>query len=320
MLLTAALLIFLSITIGGYALAAWFQHRNDAERALAARVAAMTGALSDAAPASVLKDRRLSRIAFLNGLLERMALTRPMVRLIRQAGLRKRAGEVLLYVPLLASIGFLLNQLLQGNFVSGLMFAALGGSMPLMVLQRMRRKRARQFGEQLPDALDLIEAALRAGHGLVSAFGVVAEEFPDPIAEELREVCDEVRLGLPLRDALHNLMDRIDDADLPILVVGILVAEDSGGNLAEVLDNVAHTIRERFKLLRDINVMTAQGRFSGLVLTSLPFLVGGAMLLLNYKYFSPMLDTESGHHLLLYAFLSVVSGHLLIRRIVQMPV
>jgi tight adherence protein B len=225
-----------------------------------------------------------------------------------------------LYVPLLGLTGFLLNQLLLGTLLSGLVFTALGASIPVLILQRMRRQRAKRFSEQLPDALDLIEAALRAGHGLVSAFGVVAEEFPSPIADELREVGEEVRVGLPLRNALENLIDRIDDPDLPILVVGILVAEESGGNLAEVLENVAHTIRERFKLLRDVRVLTAQGRFSGVVLTSLPFVVGVALFSLNYKYFSPMVETASGHQLLLYAFLSVLCGHLMIRRIVQMPV
>ena len=130
------------------------------------------------------------------------------------------------------------------------------------------------FAEQLPDALDLVRAALQAGHGLMAALSVVADEFPDPVAQEFRDVVEEVRLGLPLRDALYNLAERVGDPDVALLDVGILTAQDVGGNLAEVLDNISYTIRERFKLQRDIQVLTAQGRLSGGVLTALPFFVG----------------------------------------------
>jgi tight adherence protein B len=158
-------------------------------------------------------------------------------------------------------------------------------SIPIFVVNHMRNKRLRLFGEQLPDALDLLRAALQAGHGLLTSMGVVADEFPDPIASELREVAEEVRLGLPLRDALYHLTERIEDPNLPILTVGILITQEVGGNMAEILDNITYTIRERFKLLREVRVMTAQGRLSGLVLTGLPFFVSVAMIILSPEYF-----------------------------------
>jgi len=185
---------------------------------------------------------------------------------------------------------------------------------------RRKRIRAVAFAEQLPDALDLIRAAIQAGHGFTTALMVVANEFPDPIASEFREVSEETRLGLSLREALRNLNDRIDDPDLPMLIIGVLIAEDSGGNIAEVLDNIGHTVRERFKMSRDMRTMTAQGRLSGMVLTALPFLVGTVSYFLNPGYFRPMLTNPLGQYMLIYAFVSILLGHLLIQRIVRIDV
>lgn len=315
----SALLIFTSMTLAGYAIARWMSQREAAKQGLSRRLATVIG--GDAVPAaSVLKDRRLSRITFLNSLLGRIELVRPLVRLIRQAGLTKRVGEILLYMPLLACVGVLLMLLITDKLVLGLAVGAVAGALPLLVLRRLRRTRARRFSEQLPDALDLIRAALQAGNSLLSAFTVVADEFPDPISGEFRELTEEMRLGLPMRDALYGLADRIDDANIPILIVGLLVAQEVGGNLAEVIDNISYTIRERFKLLREVKVMTAQGRMSGLVLTALPFLVGLFMYFLNPEYFAPMLQTTTGHYMLAYAFVSVIAGHIVIQRIVRLRV
>jgi tight adherence protein B len=148
----------------------------------------------------------------------------------------------------------------------------------------------------------------------------VADEFPDPIAIEFRELTEEVRLGLPMREALDNLADRVGTPDLALLQVGVLVAQDIGGNLAEVLDNIAYTIRERFKVQRETKVLTAQGRMSGGVLTALPFLVAVGMAMFSPGYFAPMFETATGHHLLMYAGSSLLLGHIVIRRLVTIKV
>jgi tight adherence protein B len=314
-----ALSAFLSVALGGYALASWFQQRLESARVLAIRLRKMTGR-DEPGSASVLRDDRLSRIAFLNALLARISVVRPLVRMIRQAGLKKRVGEVLLYVPLLGAVGILFTEVVGGGPALALMAGIAFAAAPLLVIQRRRRKRAQLFAEQLPDALDLIHAGLHAGHALIGTLNLVADEFPDPIAQEFREVAEENRLGLPLRDALYNMVERIDDPDLPILVVGILVADETGGNLAEVLDNIGHTIRERFKLLRDMRAMTAQGRLSGTVLTALPFIVGALMCLVNPTYFAPMIKTQLGQYLLIGAFFSLLCGHFVVRRLVQIRV
>jgi tight adherence protein B len=316
-----ALAIFVVIVMAGSALASWTTTREEADRTLEQRLDLAAGtSAKDKDTAPVLKDRRLSTISLLNTLLPRIPFVPRFERAVRQAGLARRPGEVLLYVPLLGIVGFLFVMLLTGSVFVALVIAVLLGSIPISMVFRRRRIRAVAFAEQLPDALDLIRAAIQAGHGFTTALMVVANEFPDPIAAEFREVSEETRLGLSLREALRNLNDRIDDPDLPMLIIGVLIAEDSGGNIAEVLDNIGHTVRERFKMSRDMRTMTAQGRLSGMVLTALPFLVGLVSYFLNPNYFRPMLTNPLGQYMLVYAFVSILLGHFLIQRIVRIDV
>ena len=319
-MLILVLLVFVALTLLGYAASGYAVQRQEEKAALDRRLTSMAGVATTTVGTSVVKDRRLSGIAALNTVLAQVSLVGPLVKMIRQAGLKRRAGEVILYIPLLGLAAFLFVVLLGLPSIFGIIAAVVAGSLPLMVISRMRTRRLALFSEQLPDALDLIRAALQAGHGFVSALQVVAQEFPDPIAWEFSEVAEEVRLGLPMRDALYHLMERVDDPNLPILVVGVLITQEVGGNLAEVLNNTTYTIRERFKLLREVRVMTAQGRLSGLVLTALPFLVGGALFLLNPLYFGVMLERPAGHMMLAYALLSILLGHVVIRRIIQIKV
>jgi tight adherence protein B len=316
-----ALCLFVAVVMLGSVLAGWAQTREDAERTLEQRLdLAAGGTAKERETASVVKDTRLSTIALLNTMLSRAPFMPRVDRLIRQAGMRRRAGEILLYVPLLASIGFLFAMVVGLSGIIGLIVGAVLGSFPIMLVVRRKRIRTIAFAEQLPDALDLIRAALQAGHSLPTAMMVVASEFPDPIAEEFREVSEEMRLGLTLREALTNLRERIDDPDLPMLIVGVLIADDSGGNLAEVLDNIGHTIRERFKMSREVRTMTAQGRLSGMVLTALPFIVGLASYFLNPAYFKPMLHDPAGQKMLAAALVSVIAGHFTIQRIARLDV
>jgi tight adherence protein B len=319
-MLIFVLFVFVALTLFGYAASRYAVERQEAKESLDRRLSSMTGMATTTVASSVIKDRRLSGIAALNSLLARVSLVGPLVRMIRQAGLKRRAGEVILYIPLLACTAFLVVMLLGLPKMFGLLAGIVAGSIPLFVISRMRARRLALFSEQLPDALDLIRAALQAGHGFVSALQVVAQEFPDPISWEFSEVAEEIRLGLPMRDALYHLMDRVDDPNLPILVVGVLITQEVGGNLAEVLNNTTYTIRERFKLMREIRVMTAQGRLSGMVLTALPFIVGAALFFWNPIYFMPMIERPAGIHMLAYALCSLLVGHLAMRRIVQIRV
>ena len=321
MTLLLALAIFAVLVLLGYGLSSLALDRQQAQQALSNRLTTMAGASPEnVIGQSLLKDQRLSNIPVIDAILGNTPFVAPMVRMIEQAGLRRRVGEVLLYVLLIFFIVMLGIVLAGGGAMVGIMFGGIAAGVPLMIVARMRSKRTIMFAEQLPDALDLIRAALQAGHGLVAACGVVGETFADPVAQEFRYLCEEVRLGLPLRDALLNLARRVPDENLPILVVGILTSQEVGGNLAEVVDNVGHTIRERAKLQRDVRALTAQGRMSGTVLTALPFIVGIVMFIFNPKYFTPMIEETAGHWMMAYALLSIIAGHFVIRRIVRVPV
>jgi tight adherence protein B len=320
MTLLLPLLAFAALVLVGYALSALALTRQQDQQALTNRLTTMAGTTNAGVSGPLLKDTRLSQIPLLDAILGNTPFVAPLVQMIEQAGLRRRVGEVLLYVVLLFLIVMLGTVLLGGGRLAAILFAGIAAAVPLMVVARMRQTRTHLFAEQLPDALDLIRAALQAGHGLVSACAVVGETFADPVAQEFRYLCEEVRLGLPLRDSLMNLARRVQDENLPILVIGILTAQEVGGNLAEVIDNIAHTIRERAKLQREVRSMTAQGRLSGGVLTALPFFVGTAMLLFNPKYFKPMIEQTTGHYMMAYVVVSIIAGHFVIRRIVRVPV
>jgi tight adherence protein B len=315
-----ASLVFLAVVLVGYAFSAALQRRENTEQKIRDRLHLAGRRSTAGGGASLLKDERLSSIGILDSLLSRLSLARSLTKLTREAGLRNRVGEIFLYIVLSGLAGLLLGLLLTDNLTIALACAAVLALIPVVVLRRRRNRRMKLFSEQLPDSLDLIRAALQAGHSFGAALLVVAEEFPDPIAEEFRIVAEEMRLGLPTREALYNLRERVDDPNVPILIVGILVAHEVGGNMAEVLDNTAYTVRERFKLLRDVLVMTAQGRMSGRLLTALPILVALAMVTLNPLYFMPMLESQTGRYMIAYAVLSVTAGHFMIQRIVNIRV
>jgi tight adherence protein B len=305
--------------MAGFATYAWSQEGAEQRETLRGRLRKLSTGTDAVAP-SLLRDQRLSSIPALNTILMRTPLVLPLVSMIRQAGLRRRVGEVILYIPLLAAIGVLGVVLFQGQWLTAIIVGAVMGMIPVIVVAQIRRKRLLLFQEQLPDALDLIRSALQAGHGLITAMQVASETLPDPVAMELRYVVEETKLGLPLRDALYHLSERVGDPNVPLLIVGILVSQEVGGNLAEVVDNTAYTIRERAKLQRDVRVLTAQSRFSAMILTFLPIAVGLFMATFNRTYFDPMLTTELGHKIMFFAGFLILSGHIIIRRIIRFRV
>jgi tight adherence protein B len=315
-----AIFCFVTLSMMGYALSDWAQRRVERRLEVVNRLRSMAGTETGGGMSSLLKDQRLSGIPLLDSLLSRAPLVAPLARMIQQAGLKRRAGEILLYIPLLFFIGILITLLAGQRLFIAVMVGLVLCMLPIFYVSRLRRRRTITFAEQLPEALDLVRSALQAGHGLMAAFQVVTETFADPVAMEFRYLVDEVKLGLPLRDALYNMGARVGDQNLPILIVGILTAQEVGGNMAEVIENITHTIREREKLFREVRVMTAQGRLSGLVLTVLPFGLALFFLTLEPSYFGPMLQSTIGIYMLVYALVSLLIGHFIIRRLVQIKV
>jgi len=206
------------------------------------------------------------------------------------------------------------------SMLGGIVFACFGAAMPYTIVKRRAAARMAKFEEQLPDAIDLMTRAIRAGHPLNAGFQMVADEAAEPTAGEFRRVFEEQRFGLPFDDAIYGLADRVPIVDTRIMATAMLVQREVGGNLAEVLGNLAHVIRERFKIRRQLRVITAQGRLSGYVLAALPIFVGLAIFLLNREYATLLFTHPMGKLMLVIAVVMQVTGYLWIRKIVNIEI
>jgi tight adherence protein B len=198
----------------------------------------------------------------------------------------------------------------------GLMLAV----MPLAWLTFRRSRRFKQFAKQLPDALELISRALRAGHSLASGFSLVADEMRNPIAKEFHRVFEEQNLGVPLDAALDNLTDRIPNIDLRFFATAIVLQRQTGGDLAEILDKIGYLVRERFKIWGQVQALTGEGRLSGIVLLALPPLLFLAVYRLNAEYVMPLFTDPMGRQMLTGAIVMQLMGALVIKKIVNIKV
>jgi tight adherence protein B len=200
------------------------------------------------------------------------------------------------------------------------MLGVLGLPMPTLYLLRRRVVRFKKFEEMFPEALDLLSRAIRAGHAFQTAMGMVAEELKEPVGPEFRKTYDQQNFGLPLRDALNELSERISILDVKFFVTAVLIQRETGGNLAEVLDNLAQVVRERFKILRQVRVHTAHGRFTGYVLLALPACLGIALTFLNPNLMRLLFQERMGHMLLAGAMVLQTVGFFWIRAVVKIEV
>jgi len=193
----------------------------------------------------------------------------------------------------------------------------LGALIPYVYVRFKKSRRLLQLENQLPDAIDLIARAVRAGHPLSEGLRMASEEVPEPLASEFRVTFEEQKFGLPFEEALLGLGDRVEVVDIRILITGILVQREVGGNLTEILEQIAETMRARFALKRQVRVYTAQGRMSGYTLAALPIFVGGVIALINPGYISTLFQENLGKALLVGAAVLQGIGFLWIRRIVD---
>jgi tight adherence protein B len=198
--------------------------------------------------------------------------------------------------------------------------SALVVPLPWMYVLRRRGRRFGKFEEQLPEAIDLLVSALRAGHSLMTAIGFLGQEPREPLSGEFRACFEEQNYGIDLRTALMNLGVRVPVGDLQIFIAAVLIQKESGGNLAEVLEKVATTSRERFRLRKQVQVHTAQGRMTGWILSILPIALGFAMYLVHPEGISLLWTNPTGLKLLYTAIVMNVLGALAIRKIVRIRV
>jgi tight adherence protein B len=207
-----------------------------------------------------------------------------------------------------------------GTVGTALVVAAAGAAAPFVYVRTRRARRVQAFEEHFPDAIDLMGRALRAGHPMSAAVQMVAEEMPDPVGTDFRRVSEEHRFGLAMTDVLLALADRVPLVDVRIFVTAVVIQRDVGGNLAELLDKIAYTMRERFKIRRQIRTHTAQGRITGYMLAGLPVLTALAFLFLNPNYVLVLIRTPMGHFVLAAVLALQVMGFFWIRRIIDIEI
>jgi tight adherence protein B len=213
-------------------------------------------------------------------------------------------------VTVLAQLPFILVPV---NFV--VMFG-----LPWLWLWNKRRMRLKKFAEQLPDGLELVARALRAGHSLAAGMHVVAEEMPTPIADEFGRVFEEQNLGIPIEDAMKAMCERVPNLDLRFFVTSVGIQRQTGGDLAEILDKIGYVIRERYRILGQVKALTGEGRLSGVVLIALPFALFAFMLNTKPDYVEPLWTTDLGKKMSIFAIIAQILGALVIRKIVNIKV
>lgn len=210
--------------------------------------------------------------------------------------------------------------LLSGFALLALLFAVFGAATPYLYLRRKAKVRLQTFEEDFPEAIELLTRAIRAGHPLASGMQMVGDEGPRVVAEEFRQTFEEQRFGLPFNDALLGMVDRVDLVDVRIFTIAVLIQREVGGNLAEILDNLAETIRGRFYIRRQLRVYTAQGRMSGYALAALPIVVGLAAFLIDPEYFSLLYTTQAGRLAIFIAIMLQIMGVFWIRKIIDIEI
>ena len=197
---------------------------------------------------------------------------------------------------------------------------AFGCALPFIILHVKRGRRMRAFEEQFPEALDLIARALKAGHAFATGLKMAADELPEPVGPEFRKTFDEQNFGLPLKDALDNLTRRIPLLDVRFFATAVLIQRETGGNLSEILENLAHVVRERFKILRQVRVYTAHGRFTGYVLLALPAVLGVALTFINPEHMNMLFRERMGQMMLMGAMAMQTAGYFWIKHIIKIEV
>ncbi|HEY6095274.1 MAG TPA: type II secretion system F family protein [Gallionellaceae bacterium] len=264
----------------------WNTYKGPEARKIEQRLRALSASLDSSERAAVLKDRLLSSVPAIEQLLLGIPRINHLDRFIMQSGLEWNVAKLLRASFLLAATVYIVLSFVSVIAPLQLGAALAGFLLPWAYVQWKRSKRLRRLEQQLPDALDLVGRALRAGHALPSGLQMVGEEMADPIAGEFRVMYDEINFGISMQQALTNLTERVPSTDVRYFVVAVLIQREAGGNLTEVLDNLSTLIRNRLKFHAKVKVLTSEGRMSGWVIGLLPFILAGLLNFANHDFIS----------------------------------
>lgn len=287
------------------------------------RLRAMSAAgVSHSQAVSVLRERVFSDTPWLNRLLLSIPRLHTVDRLIEQSGVDMTVSRYLLIQVLMSLLAMVLLLLLTpGNLLVIVPVGLLAGfSAPGIYLQMKRSRRLESFSRQLPDTLDYIARSMRAGNPFTASMRSAAEELPEPMSSELRTTFEELNFGLDLEEALHNLGERVGSEDLRYFIAAVLIQRTTGGNLAEVLNRIAKVMRSRETTLREIRILAAEMKYSANVLIGLPFVVAGALAILNPGYLSVLFEHELGLVVIGLQLFLMAIGYYVIQKMINFRV
>lgn len=295
-----------------------FRRRDEADRRTRRRLRR----LSRHAPQDVDIQRRhtLSSVPWFHRLLSGQSWTGRLDAMIRQAGMQTSVGVLLLIAAVCAAISYHLTHIASGNFFISIVPAVMTGYAPFFWIRRRRNKRMQKFQRQLPEALDLVARALKAGHAFTHGMRLVADEFDDPIGSEFAITLDEINFGIDMDIALENLTARVDCPDLKFFIVSVNIQRETGGNLAEIIANISSLIRERFKLHGKIRVLAAEGKLTAYILLALPMCVGLVINLINPEYMSLLYTTATGKSVMTMAIIMMGVGAAVMKKLITIKV
>lgn len=318
-------LVFVGLAVLTFAVVMLLTRPTAADRAVTARLAGVqrdskSALAGSGGPQEFLKSTSLSEIAWLDRLLQRLSLAHKLALLLARAESSWSVSSVLaaslgLGVMALAIVRYWISEPLPA-----LLAAAVSIFLPLLMLQVKRNRRMIKFDQGLPDALDLMSRALRAGHSVSAAIEIVAEEGMEPLRSEFARVRQQQTLGLPNRDALLQLGRRVASTDLQVVITAMLVQKETGGNLVEILERTASVLRDRLRIQGEVRVRTAQGRLTGTILCLLPVVMYALINLANPGYTRVLVDDPVGRKLTYVGIAMIAMGALLIRKIVRIKV
>ena len=313
-------LFALFLVLGAYLAAT---HGSDAKRKrLQQRLseALLHSANTDDVDIVLARNELLSEIPWINRELVRLQSAMQLKRMLDQADLHITPSRLIMFSVMAGILGALAASVMTPYLLIMIVCGLFTAMLPFAHVWWKRKKRFDAFLENLPDALDLISRALSAGHAFSESLHMVSTEMPDPIATEFRKTYEEQNLGLSMKLALENMCQRMPLLDLRMCVTAVLIQRETGGNLAEILEKVAYTIRERFRILGDLKTLTTSSRMSAWLLCALPVFVAIAVTVMNPEYMSVLWKDQRGHYLIAAAMVLQVTGMLIVKKILNIKI
>jgi tight adherence protein B len=268
----------------------------------------------------LVRDELLSEIPAVNRLLLKWRWSNRLQNYIGQSGLKIKPGKLLLISLVAGIVAYLIVSQLLASVILGVLAGLAATFIPIAVVAIVRNRRLRAFERLFPEAIDLLGRAVRAGHSFSTGLEMITTELPEPVSGEFRTAFEEQNFGLPLRDALLNLSERVPIIDVRFFVTAVLIQKETGGNLAEILDNLGHVVRERFRILGEVRIRTAQGRMTAGILISLPPIMVLVLRTLNPSYMRPLFHDPFGPIVLGIAAFLQIAGSLMLWKIVNIEV